>query len=170
VEKRRKEVGAYMKLSKDEQRKFREARQGEPEPIVRLLWRQRESVRVRVRSCMRAGLTRAGAGPRVRAQYEEDPPWFGTSACGAVARTRAWRCAFILAQPSRLTHAPTAHHPPPAAVIIPQAPFGMPKFDNGERWDLKAKCAAASQPACTRALPNRAGRLTMRRPSCAVRR
>lgn len=26
-----------------------------------------------------------------------------------------------------------------AAVIIPQAPFGDPKMDNGERWDLKAK-------------------------------
>jgi hypothetical protein len=34
VEKRRKEVGAYMKLSKDEQRKFREKR-APPEPIVR---------------------------------------------------------------------------------------------------------------------------------------
>ena len=25
------------------------------------------------------------------------------------------------------------------AVIIPQAPFNIPKYDNGERWDLKAK-------------------------------
>ena len=24
-------------------------------------------------------------------------------------------------------------------IIIPQAPFGDPKMDNGERWDLKAK-------------------------------
>ena len=39
------------------------------------------------------------------------------------------------------------------AVIIPQAPFGMPKFDNGERWDLKAKCVRAVAHAgavCTR--------------------
>jgi hypothetical protein len=27
------------------------------------------------------------------------------------------------------------------AVILPTAPFGLPKYDNGERWDLKAKCA-----------------------------
>ena len=36
VEKRRKEVASYMKLSKEEQRKFREARNGgKEEPIVR---------------------------------------------------------------------------------------------------------------------------------------
>ena len=45
MDERRKAVAKYMKLSKDEQRKFREKR-SPAEPI-----------------------------------YEEDPPWFGTSAC-----------------------------------------------------------------------------------------
>ena len=92
VDERRKEVAKYMKLSKDEQRKFREKR-SPAEPI-----------------------------------YEEDPPWFGTSASARRRlREHAWpqltlrRCRCVL------------------AVIIPQAPFGMPKYDNGERWDLKAK-------------------------------
>ena len=61
-----------MKLSKDEQRKYREANPDNAGPI-----------------------------------YQEEPKWFGSS---------------IL---------PT--------IIIPQAPFGDPKMDGGERWDLKAK-------------------------------
>ena len=36
----------------------------------------------------------------------------------------------------QLTLRPSSAAP---TVIIPQAPFGMPKYDNGERWDLKAK-------------------------------
>jgi hypothetical protein len=72
VETRRREVARYMKMSKDEQRKFREANPENQETI-----------------------------------YKEEPKWFGSS---------------IL---------PT--------IIIPQAPFGDPKMDNGERWDLKAK-------------------------------
>jgi len=90
VDERRKEVAKYMKLSKDEQRKFREKR-SPAEPI-----------------------------------YEEDPPWFGTSKCPCLRLCRRASCH----RGSDLT----LH-----AVIIPQAPFGMPKYDNGERWDLKAK-------------------------------
>ncbi len=72
VNKRRREVANYMKLSKEEQRKFRESKPDNQGPI-----------------------------------YEEEPKWFGSS---------------IL---------PT--------IILPVAPFGDPKMDNGERWDLKAK-------------------------------
>ena len=86
-----------MKLSKDEQRKFREKR-SPAEPI-----------------------------------YEEDPPWFGTSACLLRLYRRASR------RPATIAYAPCVARLPVPAVIIPQAPFGMPKYDNGERWDLKAK-------------------------------
>jgi hypothetical protein len=72
VEKRRKEVAQYMKMSKEEQRKVRAARPDNQGPT-----------------------------------YEEEPKWFGSS---------------IL---------PT--------IILPVAPFGDPKMDGGERWDLKAK-------------------------------
>ena len=44
--------------------------------------------------------------------------------CAPLAPRRAWPATDTL---------------PCLQVIIPQAPFGMPKYDNGERWDLKAK-------------------------------
>ena len=74
VDERRKEVAKYMKLSKDEQRKFREKR-SPAEPI-----------------------------------YEEDPPWFGTS---------AWRKCLPLplhAAPWLMLRCapPCSHHPPGA--------------------------------------------------------
>ena len=72
VDERRKEVAKYMKLSKDDQRKFREKR-SPAEPVVRALRR--------MRARWRCGPRRSRRSVPRAPQYEEDPPWFGTSAC-----------------------------------------------------------------------------------------
>ena len=85
-------------------------------------------------------------------QYEEDPPWFGTS-----ARPRR-DLETRIAHAPQLTHSLRRSHHPAGAVwhaCVPALWISRPfcgadasalfyyasaaKYDNGERWDLKAK-------------------------------